>query len=41
MSKEDAWKEIESAFGTVHLQMCGLKCSCDETLQEVKEALNV
>lgn len=41
MSKEQAWKEVESAFNTACQQMCGFECSCNEMLQQVKEALNV
>jgi hypothetical protein len=41
MSKEEAWKEIESAFNTVCQQMCGFECSCEETLKQVKEVLYV
>ena len=41
MSKEEAWKQVCAAFNTVCQQMCGFNCTCDELLQEVKEALYV
>jgi hypothetical protein len=41
MSKDEAWQEVESAFSTVHQQMCGYNCSCDDLLEQVKEALYV
>ena len=41
MSKEQAWREVETAFFTLCQQMCGFECSCNETLRQVREALYV
>ncbi len=41
MSKDEAWKQIESAFNTQCQQMCGFECSCNEMLKQVKEVLCV
>lgn len=42
MSKDEAWKECESAFWTVCSDRCvQINCGCDEFIKQVKEALYV
>ncbi len=41
MSKEEAWKDIESAYWTLCQEFCVGKCHCEKRLTEIKEALSV
>jgi len=41
MSKEKAWKKLESAWGQRCQEFCVGFCDCDEEFSKIKEILSV